>query len=257
MERNIDVIREQFKSYVDILFENGMDKFLDNDITLAQVNTNLKNSGYDIVLCCHSGATRVVFNFDKCNVFGNDIEKDIEQYVFKYQFSNSPINYNENERLVYKYAESKGAEKFFAWCDFFMTYNNEEQEYPIYIMEYCYDVEDTFEEIARDSLDIASKNELEEECYYRDLDEEKDAEEIEELRTSIDEKYSGMYDGSSGDVYDYVLPEIFTSYEISILDNIVNTLNINDLHSGNFGLTDDDRYVIIDYAGFEIQLNVA
>ena len=121
----------------------------------------------------------------------------------------------------------------------------------------CYDVEDTFEEIARESLDIASKNELEEECYYRDLDEEKDAEEIEELRTSIDEKYSGMYDGSSGDVYDYVLPEIFTSYEISILDNIVNTLNINDLHSGNFGLTDDDRYVIIDYAGFEVQLNVA
>ena len=257
MGRNIDVIREQFKPYIDILFDNGMSQFLDGELSLEEVNYNLARNGYDINLNYDSGSTRLVFSFYKCNVFGKEVEKDIEQYVFKYQFLDCNINYNENERLAYKYAESKNSEQFFAWCDFFMTYDGNDKEYPIYIMEYCHSVEDEFKEIARESLDIMSKDEFEEECNYRELDEEEDAEEIEELRTSINEKYFGMYSGSSGDVYDYVLPEIFSSNEIYKLNNIIDKLNINDLHCGNFGLTDDDRYVIIDYAGFEVQLNVA
>lgn len=257
MGRNIDVIREQFKPYIDILFNNGMSQFLDSEISLEELNNNLACNGYDIRLHSDNGATRLVFDFYKCNVFGNDIEKDIEQYVFKYQFLDCNINYNENERLAYKYAESKNSEQFFAWCDFFMTYDGNDKEYPIYIMEYCHSVEDEFEEIAKESLDNMIRDEFEEECYYRELDEEEDAEEIEELRTSINEKYSGIYSGDSGDVYDYVLPEIFSPDEIYKLNNIVDKLNINDLHSGNFGLTADDRFVIIDYAGFEVELNVA
>lgn len=249
MERDIKVIYEQFKPYMDILFDNGLTQFLDDELSIEEINSNLKQKGYNIRLKSNSGATRVVFGFDTCNVFGNDIEQDIEQYVFKYQYFESDTNYNENERLAYKYAKSKNAEQFFAWCDYFTTYTDEhDKEYSIYIMEYCYSVIDEFEEIAMDYLETLSKNEFEEECYYRKLDEEKDAEEIEELRDSIYDKY--MYSGDSGDVYDYVLPEIFSSDEICELDNIVIELNINDLHSANFGLTNDDRYVIIDYAGF-------
>lgn len=161
-----------------------------------------------------AGTYRHTFIFDDCD------------WVLKIPRKIGNHNYNdcEIEVMVYKLAEKHGMNHFFAPAAKLVSFNCSLGEIPVYVMkkvvvdegrvsDHFYSLYDGYSE---DEEDIS-------EWYENNFDE------IDATRQAFVDYYG---------------------IEADILQNFLNNININDIHSGNVGYNEDDNLIIIDYAGY-------
>lgn len=161
-------------------------------------------------------------------------EKEREYFGAVYKGNNEKLinlgisqdNHCEWEEKIYHAAEKEGVEDFFAEVKQFTTVGK--LDYPIYISPRVpvlwSDVQDEYD-------------------YVEDLSEDM-KEEIETLYKD----YSSKSYGSKNLLTAMILQ---SSYEkVKKLLTFLDNYEIDDLHDENIGLTEDNKIVIIDYAGF-------
>lgn len=136
-------------------------------------------------------------------------------------------NYNdcEIEVLVYKLAEKYGLHHFFAPAAKLVPFNCNLGEIPIYVMKKVVVDED------RVSDHFYS-------LYDGDSEDEED----------VSEWYENNFDEVDATMQAFV--DYYGGAEADILQNFLNSIHINDIHSGNVGYDEDDNLIIIDYAGY-------
>lgn len=161
------------------------------------------------------GTYRYTFIFDDCD------------WVLKIPRKIGEHNYNdcEIEVMVYKLAEKYGINHFFAPAAQLASFNCSLGEIPIYVMKKVVVDED------RVSDHFYS-------FYDGDSEDEED----------VSEWYENNFDEIGATMQAFV--DYYGGAEADILQNFLNNIHINDIHSGNVGYDEDDNLVIIDYAGY-------
>lgn len=162
-----------------------------------------------------SGTYRYTFIFDDCD------------WVLKIPRKIGEHNYNdcEIEVMVYKLAEKYGLHHFFAPAAQLVSFNCSLGEIPIYVMKKVVVDEDRVSDHFYSLYDGESEDEDDVNEWYADNFDEIDA----TMQAFVD-----YYGGAEAD----------------ILQNFLNNIHINDIHSGNVGYDEDDNLIIIDYAGY-------
>ena len=162
-----------------------------------------------------SGTYRYTFIFDDCD------------WVLKIPRKIGEHNYNdcEIEVMVYKLAEKYGLHHFFASAAKLVSFNCSFGEIPIYVMKKVVVDED------RVSDHFYS-------LYDGDSGDEDD----------VNEWYANNFDEIDATMQAFV--DYYGGAEADILQNFLNNIHINDIHSGNVGYDEDDNLIIIDYAGY-------
>ena len=162
-----------------------------------------------------SGTYRYTFIFDDCD------------WVLKIPRKIGEHNYNdcEIEVMVYKLAEKYGLHHFFAPAAKLVPFNCNLGEIPIYVMKKVVVDED------RVSDHFYS-------LYDGDSEDEED----------VSEWYANNFDEVDATMQAFV--DYYGGAEADILQNFLNSIHINDIHSGNVGYDEDDNLIIIDYAGY-------
>ena len=161
------------------------------------------------------GTYRHTFIFDDCD------------WVLKIPRKIGGHNYNdcEIEVMVYKLAEKYGLHHFFAPAAKLVPFNCNLGEIPIYVMKKVVVDED------RVSDHFYS-------LYDGDSEDEED----------VSEWYENNFDEVDATMQAFV--DYYGGAEADILQNFLNSIHINDIHSGNVGYDEDDNLIIIDYAGY-------
>lgn len=162
-----------------------------------------------------SGTYRYTFIFDDCD------------WVLKIPRKIGERNYNdcEIEVLVYKLAQKYGLHHFFAPAAQLVSFNCSLGEIPIYVMKKVVVDEDRVSDHFYSLYDGESEDEDDVNEWYADNFDEIDA----TMQAFVD-----YYGGAEADN----------------LQNFLNNIHINDIHSGNVGYDEDDNLIIIDYAGY-------
>ena len=162
-----------------------------------------------------SGTYRYTFIFDDCD------------WVLKIPRKIGEHNYNdcEIEVMVYKLAEKYGINHFFAPAAQLASFNCSLGEIPVYVMKKVVVDED------RVSDHFYS-------LYDGDSGDEED----------VSEWYENNFDEIDATMQAFV--DYYGGAEADILQNFLNKVDINDIHSGNVGYDEDDNLIIIDYAGY-------
>ena len=173
---------------------------------------NLKKD-YDFSI--EFGTYRHTFIFDDCD------------WVLKIPRKIGEHNYNdcEIEVMVYKLAEKYGLHHFFAPAAKLASFNCSLGEIPVYVMKKVVVDED------RVSDHFYS-------LYDGDSGDEED----------VSEWYENNFDEIDATMQAFV--DYYGGAEADILQNFLNKVDINDIHSGNVGYDEDDNLIIIDYAGY-------
>lgn len=162
-----------------------------------------------------SGTYRYTFVFDDCD------------WVLKIPRKIGEHNYNdcEIEVMVYKLAEKYGLHHFFAPAAKLVSFNCSFGEIPIYVMKKVVIDEDRVSD-----------------HFYSLYDEDSEDEE------DVSEWYENNFDEIDATMQAFV--DYYGGAEADILQNFLNNIHINDIHSGNVGYDEDDNLIIIDYAGY-------
>ena len=161
------------------------------------------------------GTYRYTFIFDDCD------------WVLKIPRKIGEHNYNdcEIEVMVYKLAEKYGINHFFAPAAQLASFNCSLGEIPIYVMKKVVVDEDRVSD-----------------HFYSLYDEDSEDEE------DVSEWYENNFDEIDATMQAFV--DYYGGAEADILQNFLNKVDINDIHSGNVGYDEDDNLIIIDYAGY-------
>ena len=161
------------------------------------------------------GTYRHTFIFDDCD------------WVLKIPRKIGEHNYNdcEIEVMVYKLAEKYGLHHFFAPAAQLASFNCSLGEIPIYVMKKVVVDEDRVSD-----------------HFYSLYDEDSEDEE------DVSEWYENNFDEIDATMQAFV--DYYGGAEADILQNFLNKVDINDIHSGNVGYDEDDNLIIIDYAGY-------
>ena len=173
---------------------------------------NLKKD-YDFSI--EFGTYRHTFIFDDCD------------WVLKIPRKIGEHNYNdcEIEVMVYKLAEKHGLHHFFAPAAQLASFSCSLGEIPIYVMKKVVVDEDRVSD-----------------HFYSLYDEDSEDEE------DVSEWYENNFDEIDATMQAFV--DYYGGAEADILQNFLNKVDINDIHSGNVGYDEDDNLIIIDYAGY-------
>ena len=173
---------------------------------------NLKKD-YDFSI--EFGTYRHTFIFDDCD------------WVLKIPRKIGEHNYNdcEIEVMVYKLAEEYGLHHFFAPAAQLASFSCSLGEIPIYVMKKVVVDEDRVSD-----------------HFYSLYDEDSEDEE------DVSEWYENNFDEIDATMQAFV--DYYGGAEADILQNFLNNIHINDIHSGNVGYDEDDNLIIIDYAGY-------
>ena len=173
---------------------------------------NLKKD-YDFSI--EFGTYRHTFIFDDCD------------WVLKIPRKIGEHNYNdcEIEVMVYKLAEEYGVNRFFAPAEKLVSFSCSLGEIPIYVMKKVVVDEDRVSD-----------------HFYSLYDEDSEDEE------DVSEWYENNFDEIDATMQAFV--DYYGGVEADILQNFLNKVDINDIHSGNVGYDEDDNLIIIDYAGY-------
>lgn len=185
----------------------------------------------------------IFFNKEQIEVF-NSLEKDyhfsVESGTYRYTFVFDDCdwvlkiprkigNYNYNdceiEVLVYKLAQKYGLHHFFAPAAQLVSFNCSLGEIPIYVMKKVVVDEDRVSD-----------------HFYSLYDGESEDED------DVDEWYADNFDEIDATMQAFV--DYYGGAEADNLQNFLNNIHINDIHSGNVGYDEDDNLIIIDYAGY-------
>ena len=161
------------------------------------------------------GTYRHTFIFDDCD------------WVLKIPRKIGEHNYNdcEIEVMVYKLAEKYGLHHFFAPAAQLASFSCSLGEIPIYVMKKVVVDEDRVSD-----------------HFYSLYDEDSEDEE------DVSEWYENNFDEIDATMQAFV--DYYGGAEADILQNFLNKVDINDIHSGNVGYDEDDNLIIIDYAGY-------
>ena len=175
----------------------------------------IRNLQRDYNFSIEPGTFRHTFIFDDCD------------WVLKIPRKIGEHNYNdcEIEVMVYKLAEKYGINHFFAPAAQLASFNCSLGEIPIYVMKKVVVDED------RVSDHFYS-------LYDGDSEDEED----------VSEWYENNFDEIGATMQAFV--DYYGGAEVDILQNFLNNIHINDIHSGNVGYDEDDNLIIIDYAGY-------
>ena len=162
-----------------------------------------------------SGTYRHTFIFDDCD------------WVLKIPRKIGEHNYNdcEIEVMVYKLAEKYGLHHFFAPAAQLTSFNCSLGEIPIYVMK----------KVVVDEERVSDH-------FYSLYDGDPEDED------DVDEWYENNFDEIDATMQAFV--DYYGGAEADILQNFLNKVDINDIHSGNVGYDEDDNLIIIDYAGY-------
>ncbi len=175
----------------------------------------IRNLQRDYNFSIEPGTFRHTFIFDDCD------------WVLKIPRKIGEHNYNdcEIEVMVYKLAEKYGINHFFAPAAQLVSFNCSLGEIPIYVMKKVVVDEDRVSD-----------------HFYSLYDEDSEDEE------DVSEWYENNFDEIGATMQAFV--DYYGGAEADILQNFLNNIHINDIHSGNVGYDEDDNLIIIDYAGY-------
>ena len=166
----------------------------------------------------------------------------VSNYVYKFDlhFESDDIPYCSNEEYVYELAKTRNAEKGFCPIEKILDLEVEGHTLPIYILPYC-DVDHTVSAACYDKL-------VAEICEEYGYDKEHVSdEERDEVECMADD---ACYDEDTAVDYAH---DIWTEVLFVNVMGIINELDINDLHTGNWGYLNGEL-VITDYAGYDRNL---
>lgn len=226
MTHDINTIKEKWneiKAY--LIDECYFNEFLSGELTFDKWHYNYAN------LVCkkywiRTGASRAVFG-----------TRDDDTVVFKILIDRNDIDYNASESYVYDCACKEKLDYWFAWTQKIDTIEYEGVFTDVYAMDYCKVDPDTLEER---SLELSMR----EYCSSEGIDyDELDDDGREEVCNQCGWDY-----GEPDDIEQYMY-YIYDTKEVGELYNFLYKLDVNDTHSGNWGLK-DNHWVLIDYAGY-------
>ena len=172
-----------------------------------------------------SGCTRMVFWDD-----------DYCDYVYKIDFDEKDRNFTADERRLYEAAIEEDVDQFFAW----ISPRIDVKGLGFYGMEFC-EIDD--EGLSNDIY----KHFLPRACG--DLEIEHDSQHFTDEEVDQIDEWFGSDSGDSSWVTEY-MAEVFGYDEYQKLDRFIDKHHIDDLHAGNWGRTEEGKYVITDYAGY-------
>lgn len=185
-----------------------------------------------------SGATRFVF--------WNENHKD---YVYKIQYyDNEDVDYGRTEQETYEEAKSRNLDEHFAWCAKLFDCEISGETFGVYAMEYV----DIFCEHERTSKRYWRY------CFNRWCDRNDFAPDESNEKTVAQFKKETWVDycPDQEDMLEFAESE-WGENDATRVINLLNDFGINDCHGGNWGYTKQNKLVLCDYAGYEVQGGLA
>ena len=229
--KELEYQKEKAKSFFDMLInEYHFNEYLNGSkVFYNWYDEYAEKLKHDTGIELLRGACRIVIPFEK--------------YAYKFNFIGEDIDYCAEEAYAYQKAIDFGCDE--AFCPItFLTHidgNDEYSGFDVYIVPVC-EVDD--QQNSDDSYDYHFRQECEVLGYDPDnlTDEQRD--EVEEYMSDEYEDTEGMceFAYSKWDKYLYRRTMDF-----------IDTLEIRDLHYGNWGYL-NGKFVIIDYAGYAYRL---
>lgn len=171
-------------------------------------------------------------------------DRENPEYIYKSnKCINGDVDYCKQEYDVYLTAKEHDLEKYFAW----IAPAYEIKGHCFYAMEFCNVDGDAIEERISDTI----THEICNACDYdiKDLTSAQCAELDEALECNYD-----IHDENA--VFDYLAVSYWGYDETNQVRDFLDDIGIHDCHPGNWGWTQENNLVLIDYAGYCVKARV-